>query len=210
MARKSLAAWAVESWTRPGKRMRASQFERLEIAPGDVVFLGDSITEGGLWNEWFPGVQVKNRGISGDLSAGVRARLATAATNDPAAVFLLIGTNDLSQGADDHEIVENIRQIIRSTLSAAPSTTLFLQSIMPRKPKLTSRIRTLNAQLAEVASATGATWIDLWPALADANGAIRSEYSLDALHLNGAGYVAWVEVLHPHVKSIVGGKLLER
>ena len=53
--------------------MRASQFAELAPAPGHVVLLGDSITEQGLWQEWFSGQPVLNRGISGETSADLLA-----------------------------------------------------------------------------------------------------------------------------------------
>ena len=45
---------------------RISMFDSYPIRQGDVVFLGDSITEGGEWNEMFPERRVRNRGIGGD------------------------------------------------------------------------------------------------------------------------------------------------
>ncbi|HQP10891.1 MAG TPA: TonB-dependent receptor plug domain-containing protein, partial [Candidatus Omnitrophota bacterium] len=42
---------------------RADFFRRYPVNRGDIVFLGDSITDGGCWEELFPGVPLKNRGI---------------------------------------------------------------------------------------------------------------------------------------------------
>ena len=82
-----------------------SAFEALPIAPDDVVFLGDSITEAGPWEELFPGIRVRNRGIGGDTTGGVLRRLEQVTSGGPAKVFLLIGTNDLGRGASEAEIV---------------------------------------------------------------------------------------------------------
>jgi len=38
---------------------RASFFAAHPIQPGDIVFLGDSITDGAIWIELFPGLPVK-------------------------------------------------------------------------------------------------------------------------------------------------------
>ncbi|HEY8590760.1 MAG TPA: hypothetical protein VIL55_14535, partial [Naasia sp.] len=73
---------------------RRQQFAEVGARSGRVVFLGDSISEFGLWEEWFPEIPVLNRGIGGETSAQVLARLETAIT-EPRAVFLLVGTNDL-------------------------------------------------------------------------------------------------------------------
>jgi lysophospholipase L1-like esterase len=182
----------------PARAMKATQFERLRIEDGDIVFLGDSITEGGAWAEWFPGRPVKNRGIAGDSTAGVLARISTAISpGAPAAVFLLIGTNDFRMGVVADEIVANVRQIIVSIQANNAQTRIFVQSIMPRESKLRSGVTALNVRLADVAAQSGVEWIDLWPALADGNGGLKADYTLDHLHLTGAGYVAWVEVLRP-------------
>ena len=47
---------------------RVSLFNKLPITPKDIVFIGNSITNGAEWNELFPRKRVKNRGISGDTS----------------------------------------------------------------------------------------------------------------------------------------------
>jgi len=43
-----------------------------------VLFLGDSITEQGMWHEWLPEVPTLNRGIGGDTVHEVQARLDSA------------------------------------------------------------------------------------------------------------------------------------
>jgi lysophospholipase L1-like esterase len=49
----------------------------------------------------------------------------------------------------------------------------------------------------ELAERRGAQYVDLWPALADATGALRKEFTPDNLHLLPAGYRAWSGVLRP-------------
>ncbi len=49
---------------------RTKFFDQLHPAPKPVVFLGNSITEAGPWSEVLPGINVVNRGISGDNSWG--------------------------------------------------------------------------------------------------------------------------------------------
>ena len=47
---------------------RRSLFEVLPVYSSDIVFLGNSITDGCEWAELFNNRHVKNRGISGDRS----------------------------------------------------------------------------------------------------------------------------------------------
>ena len=82
---------------------------------GAVVFLGDSITQG--WDVGlqfaFPGVKIANRGISGDTSRGVLIRLQEdVLALNPAAVVLLVGTNDLEEGATPDTIAGNLKLIL--------------------------------------------------------------------------------------------------
>jgi len=44
---------------------------------------------------------------------------------------------------------------------------------------------------------SGATCVDLWPALSDGRDGLRAEFTPDKLHLNGLGYSAWVDTLSP-------------
>jgi hypothetical protein len=57
----------------PAERWR-TQFEFLTERKGGIVFLGDSITEGGHWSEIFGNGAVLNRGIGGDTTQDVLDR----------------------------------------------------------------------------------------------------------------------------------------
>ena len=193
----------VHRFLTPSIRMRGDQFAALKgRARADVVFLGDSITEGGLWSEWFPQLPLRNRGIGGDTTAGVLRRLDSAIDGDPRALFLLIGTNDVGLGIAVDEAVTNVDLILAAIRRRTPGTRVFLQSVMPRDRRLASRVRTLNRRYRDLAMRHQATWVDLWPALEGSPGELRSEFSLDRLHLNGAGYRAWVHVLTPHIERL--------
>jgi lysophospholipase L1-like esterase len=186
--------------------MRASQFAELPPASGHVVLLGDSITEYGLWQEWFSGLPVLNRGISGETSADLLRRL-DSAIHEPAAVFLLIGTNDLSAGISLADIVRNVRALLEEIERRAPGTPVVVQSVMPRTARFRDDIRLLNDAYRALVDAAPAhvQYLDLWPALADEQGLLRSAFTEDGLHLGGAGYAAWVDVLRPHVQKVLNG-----
>ncbi|WP_461171112.1 GDSL-type esterase/lipase family protein [Arthrobacter sp. Z1-15] len=181
----------------PAHRMKASQFEELSPSTGALVFIGDSITEGGLWHEWFPEHLVVNRGIDADTSAGVLKRIDVAIRNSPTTVFILIGTNDIRGGRTTDEIVTNVKAIIEAIQAHAPGAHIMLQSVMPRQAKYSGRIKTLNAQYQQIAEATpNAEYVDLCPAFADGD-SLRSDLTEDGLHLNGTGYRVWTDLLRP-------------
>ena len=190
----------------PARAMKASAFDELTIAPSAIVFLGDSLTEGGAWHEWFPKAPVVNRGIGGDTAAGVLCRLGSALGVAPAAVFVLIGTNDLGRRRPVDDIVQDVDAIVSRIREHSLPTRVVLQSVLPRQPRYRDRIHELNVRYAEIAWRHGVVLLDLWPAFADKSGGLRSTYTLDRLHLNGRGYRAWVDLLRPCVAAVVKGR----
>lgn len=180
-------------------RRRLRAFEAEERADGRVLFLGDSITHWGQWDVLFPELATLNRGTNGDTTQDVLARLDEAMQN-PVAVSLLIGTNDLHTNRrlkEPQGIVSRLEQIIVRIRMKAPGVPIFINSITPRTPWFAPRIRSLNEQYADVARRTGCTYVDLWPALADDAGGLRTELTKDNLHLIEPGYQAWRDVLRP-------------
>jgi lysophospholipase L1-like esterase len=180
---------------------RRRYFAAVPVPPRRVLFLGDSITEGGLWPDLFPELATTNRGIGGEATYDLLERL-DVAVNDPVAVSLMIGTNDLHGPRalrDVAQVAERTEQIIGRIRELAPSATLFVNSVLPRTELFADRIRAVNALTREATAAHGATWVDLWPAFADASGAIKSGLARDNLHLTPAGYLVWTEELRPHL-----------
>ena len=184
------------------RQMKAEQFAELAPKKGDIIFLGDSITEGGLWSEWLPSLPVRNRGIDGDTTSGVLARTRVAMGQEPAAVVLLIGTNDLSLGVPIAGIAANVRSIVRAVRDQSPSTHVIIQSVMPRTPRRRRSLGSLNALLQAVANDEGAEWLDLWPALQTPDGTLQPSMTADHLHLNGQGYRAWLTLLQPRLEQL--------
>lgn len=186
---------AMKFVIQPQQERTATQYEVLEVQPGDTVFLGDSITYGGRWHEIFPDSPVRQRGIDGDTSAGVLGRLTPIAAAKPGQVFLLIGTNDLFFGVPEEAIVTNISEIVDRIHAASPETEVFVQSVLPRAARYQARIESLNASLQE-AVAEKVIWINLYPLFLDeAKTSIDNDLSNDELHLLGPGYLIWRDAI---------------
>jgi lysophospholipase L1-like esterase len=179
---------------------RVSQFQQLPVRAGDTVFLGDSLTDFGPWQDLFPETRTTNRGVVGDDTAGVLARLNEVTAGKPGQVFLLIGTNDLSFGVDEDEIVANVEDIISTIDTESPDTEVFVQSVLPRAQSYRERVESLNRSLRSAVS-DKATWIDLYPHFLDEDGSIIDEYSNDELHLFGEAYLMWRDILQQHVNT---------
>ena len=110
---------------------RATLFEELPVTSRDIIFLGNSITNGCEWGELFQNTYVKNRGISGDICMGVYERLDPIIKGKPAKIFLLIGINDVARGTSADTIVARIEMIVKKIKAESPKTELYLQSVLP-------------------------------------------------------------------------------
>lgn len=190
---------------------RWSLFQLLPQTKGDIIFLGNSITDGGEWSEMFGDLKIKNRGISGDNSTGVLKRLAEITKRKPAKVFLMIGINDLARGFGTDSVVKNILWSIDWMRQECPSVQLFVQSILPVSDVFkkfsghTSKrdsILKINYLLKRNAKAFGFSFIDLYPEFCDLDGKLNGQYTNDGLHLTDEGYLLWKHLLYPFVYDV--------
>lgn len=78
-----------------------------------VLMLGDSLTAQGEWNAMLGEPLVANRGIDGDTSAGLLARVGDDEDFRGDAMVIWIGTNDVLQGETAGSVVERITQVAR-------------------------------------------------------------------------------------------------
>lgn len=178
---------------------RKSLFASFPVDRASIVFLGDSITDEGRWSEFFPSLDVRNRGISADTTADVLQRLHQVTRGKPRAIFLLVGTNDLTKGLAPEDIIDNSRRILTSIGEASPSSRVFVQSLLPRSAAYRNRIEALNVSLAAICEELGHTYIDLYSAFLDSDGSIKNEYSNDEVHLTGLGYRTWQAIIAPYL-----------
>ena len=167
-----------------------------------IVFLGDSITAGGDWTAWFPEVDAINLGVSGNTTDDVLGRLDAVIAEAPDDISLLIGTNDLGTRLTVEHLCRNIQLMLVELRRELPGTRMLLQSIMPRGVEFTDLVREANVHLRQFAPTIHAQYLDLWPALAGEDGAIRPEYSDDDLHLTATGYEAWLAELRPALERL--------
>lgn len=183
-----------------GHERRVSFFNSYAVQAGDIVFLGDSITAGGEWSEIFPDQATRNRGIGGDITTGVLARLHQVTAGKPAAIFLKIGTNDLTHGPRDREdSYLQYREILQRIQSESPGTTIYVQSLLPRAMEYRQEVELYNQEIQKLAGGLQITYIDLYPHFLAEDGSIMDDLTNDELHLNGAGYQLWQQLISAHV-----------
>lgn len=167
-----------------------------------TVFVGDSLTESGRWQEWFPEVEAVNLGVGGDTTEGLIERLDTVAAEDPDTVVLLIGTNDVANRRAVEHVVRNIETILAGIRAASPDARILVQSVLPRGREYAEFVKEINRHVWQFAATVRAHYLDLWPVMAEEDGELNPAYTEDRLHLNEAGYEAWLSELAPALERV--------
>lgn len=183
-----------EDFERAYYRNKTELHAAAPIGPADLVLLGDSLTDACAWHEWL-GPHVKNRGISGDTVAGLAKRLAPIIAGRPRRILLMIGINDLLNGAEPGLLATQYEGVVTALRAGTPDSALAIQSLLPVDGRRwgvarAAAVVAFNERLRGIASAHGADFLDLFPLFAEGpNMALGLSY--DGLHVNGAGYERW-------------------
>ena len=166
-----------------------------------ALFIGDSLTEWFDLERYFPGVKIINEGIAGDTSYGVLERLEDVISVRADKIFLMIGINDVFNGFEKEDIIENIQLIIEHVLTHINGTELIVQSLLPvnesmlGSPGYLNRvIRHINKELKAHCRARKLAYLDLHPAFLEGD-EMKRAYTTDGGHLSPAGYALWAEKL---------------
>jgi lysophospholipase L1-like esterase len=182
---------------------RVEHFKALPNDKGEIIFLGDSITDGAEWSELTNNLLSKNRGISGDVTAGILYRLDEVTESKPAKIFIMIGVNDLATGLTVENIMANYTKIIDIIKNQTPKTEIFIQSVLPVNDSFagfknhtnkTEQIMDLNLRLSKLALEKECTFVDLFTPFSTDN-KLKKELTEDGLHVNGEGYLLWYSVI---------------
>lgn len=179
-----------------------------------VVVLGDSLAAGfGLAEEEaFPAiverelrargwrVNIVNAGVSGDTTAGGKARLPWLLRQQPEIVVLELGANDALRGLPVDAAAENLAESIRLARESGARVLLAGMKVPPNYgPDYSSSFEAIYPRLAsdfEVA---------LMPFLLEGVGG-RPELNLaDGIHPNAEGHGLIAERLLPHLEALLEG-----
>jgi lysophospholipase L1-like esterase len=174
---------------------------------GGTILIGDSLTDMNEWEEAFPGKNIKNRGIYGDTTKGVLNRLDPVISQKPEKIFIMVGINDLAEGANKDSILKNYQSILRTLKEGLPDTELYIQSLLPNHEELNTKaaiknedIIEINEELKHLAQDHDAAYIDLYPKFESEDGQLAKKYTVDGVHLNGEGYKVWEETIREYAE----------
>jgi lysophospholipase L1-like esterase len=165
----------------------------------DVVFIGNSITEGWVASqpEFFKNNNYEGRGIGGQTTPQMLIRFIPDVVNlQPKAVVILAGTNDIAgnTGFSSVEMITNNIQAM-AQLARVNNIKVILVSILPVydypwRPGLkpVKKIAQINKWIKDYARKNAHTYLDLFTPLKDKNQGLPKKYSDDGVHPNLAGY----------------------
>ena len=206
----------LQDWNQFGRYH--AENEKLKAQPteaGRVVFMGDSITDGWKLSQYFPGKPYVNRGIGGQSTPQMLARMFEDVINlKPAAVVIFAGTNDVARntGPSTIEMVEENFQAM-SELALAHGIKVILCSLTPVSDygprKMTdgrppADILKLNAWLKAYAGKIHAVYADYFAAVVDEKGMLKEGISKDGLHPGDKGYELMVPVAVTAIQQALG------
>ena len=194
------------------EKCAAFELENANLAKGQIVFIGDSITDGYVLDDYYSDLtlSVYNRGIGGDSTGGVLKRLDLSVVDiRPSKVVLMIGINDINGGVSDSVLIKNYGEILEKIKRELPKTEVYCMSILPVNkelesygvdiPKNLERVKKNNIEIKRLAEEYGYCFVDLFENFLDSEGHLKSELSIDGIHLNANGYRLWTEKLKPYL-----------
>lgn len=198
------------------ERWQKLHAEDVEIAQNDdveLLFIGDSITEGWpleLWNQYFGDYKAANFAIGGDKTENLLWRLdnGSAGQLDPKVVSLLIGVNNFGLGGHTSEdVIAGIEAVVGKLKQKFPDAKILLHGIFPHKEsarhEARDQVRRVNRAVAGLADDPRVYFLDIGTQLVQANGDISSEIMPDYLHLTEAGYRVWGRNLAPLLAGLL-------
>lgn len=183
---------------------------------GQCVFIGDSIIEIYPVAEYFSdlGVEVYNRGISGDTSDRLSERLYDNALNIlPSVLCILVGTNDLAKNIAVERVEDNFRSMISQCKEKSPQTKVVIMSVLPVNHSVDYNaagtrsnyvIKRLNEKLKVLAEQENSVYYtDLYKAMLDDTKQLYAAYTYDGLHPKAEGYNVISDLMRPLLKQLL-------
>jgi lysophospholipase L1-like esterase len=208
---------AVKPVPRDGGWMKRHESfnERVKKGEVDLVFIGDSITQGWegagkeAWAKFYGPRNAVNLGIGGDRTQHVLWRLDNGNIDgiSPKLAVLMIGTNNSGTNTSE-QIADGVTAIVKKLRDKLPQTKILILAIFPRGTDNTDAKRQVNMkaneQIAKLADGKMIEYLDIGPKFLTADGVLSKDVMPDLLHLNPASYQTWAESIEEHVKRMMG------
>lgn len=167
----------------------------------DIVFLGDSLTDGYDVKAYYSEYLVSNRGIGGDTTIGLENRLEVSAYElKPKVIVMLIGANNMS------EMFTNYEEILKGFKENLPNTKIVILSLTAMGGEHWGKKNELaaynNVKIKKYAIKYGYYYVDLFTPLFDEDkGEVYDGYTIDGGHFTKEGYDVVTSIVKPVVEE---------
>jgi beta-glucosidase len=204
-------SWAVDWWL-PRHEAKLAEIKAHRDAGRrvDLVFLGDSITEGwekegqAAWARHFARHNAVALGFGGDRTENLLWRLQHGELDGmaPKAIVMMIGTNNTGERLEDPALtVAGIRANLDEIRRRQPQAKVLLLALFPRDELPDGPLRrhnaSINALLPALADCRQVVFLDIGKQLTNPDGTLSKDILPDWLHLSPQGYDIWARSLEP-------------
>jgi beta-glucosidase len=192
--------------------------ERAKQGNVDLIFLGDSITQGWegegaqVWKIRYDPRKAMNAGIGGDRTQHILWRLDNGNIENlsPRLVVLMIGTNNFGEDSAS-DIALGIKAIVEKLRTRLPKTNVLLLGVFPRGEKpddpLREKSNAVNAIIKDYDDGKMVHYFEINEKLMKPNGEQDRDIMPDLVHLSPKGYEIWGEAIESKVARLLGEKL---
>ncbi len=196
---------------------RHKQFVKIVAkGEGDVIFLGDSITQGWegsgakkVWADNFASFKPVNLGIGGDQTGHVLWRITDGKeleTLKPKLAVIMIGTNNMG-GHSSEQIAGGIKAIVEELRKQKPEMKILLLGIFPRsanaKDAVRDKIKKTNVTIAKLDDGKNVFYKDIGDKFLDKDGTLDKKIMPDFLHLSPEGYEIWAAAIKDDIQKLL-------
>jgi beta-glucosidase len=210
---------AIKPVPRQGGWLTRHESFNKRVAAGnvDLVFIGDSITQGwegrgkGVWAKFYSKRNAVNLGIGGDRTQHVIWRLDNGNIKDikPKAAVIMIGTNNAGSNTPE-QIAEGVAVIVKQLRTKLPETRILLLAVFPRGTDKNDKRRQVNektnAIFMKLADGKHVHYLDIGPKFLEDDSTLTREIMPDLLHLSEKGYTIWAESIESTLEKLMGEK----
>jgi len=204
------------------KKRHESFVARAAKGDVDVLFLGDSITQGwegagkAVWADSFKGWKAANFGIGGDRTEDVLWRITGGKELngiDPKLAVIMIGTNNVGSNSAE-QIAGGVKAILDALHKAKPKTQVLLLGVFPRSGKavlqtdtaatvLQPKIKQINDLISKFDDGKTVHYLDFGAKFLNDKGELPKALMPDYLHLSAAGYRIWADAIAKPVEALL-------
>jgi lysophospholipase L1-like esterase len=218
-AQENVAHDAIKGVPRAGGWMNRhnAMNERVKKGDVDLVFIGDSITQGWegrgkkVWEQYYGKRNAVNLGIGGDRTQHVIWRLDNGNLEGiaPKVAVIMIGTNNSGSNTAE-QIAQGVTAIVKQLRTKTPTTKILVLATFPRGENARDKRRLVNGASNKIVSALAddeiVFYLDIGNEFISEDGTLSREIMPDLLHLNEQSYEIWAKSIEPQVAKLLGEK----